>query len=211
MSTIKTNQLAHTANGASVFTLPTTDGSANQVIETNGSGALSFATVSDTKWVYGTAADYDQWTSTTDVTFTGWPSNWQHIRISFNDISSAGSTDPQFFVSKSSNPSNKITTGYATSTAYTGPGQSGSNASDQGKFTGLNNSNYQLIGQVDFYKFSGSIIRYNGQCSIRADNYVFWVDGSVTCDPTSDMTHIFFRQQGYAFDAGKFKIDYLAG
>ena len=45
MSTIKTNQLAHTANGASVFTLPTTDGSANQFIKTNGSGALSFATI----------------------------------------------------------------------------------------------------------------------------------------------------------------------
>ena len=42
MSTIKTNQLAHTANGASVFTLPTTDGSNGQVIKTNGSGALSF-------------------------------------------------------------------------------------------------------------------------------------------------------------------------
>ena len=43
MSTIKTNQLAHTANGASVFTLPQTDGSANQVIKTDGSGNLAFA------------------------------------------------------------------------------------------------------------------------------------------------------------------------
>ena len=42
MSTIKTNQLAHTANGASVYTLPTTDGSAGQVIKTDGSGNLSF-------------------------------------------------------------------------------------------------------------------------------------------------------------------------
>jgi len=44
MSTIKTNQLAHTANGASVFTLPQTDGSANQVLKTDGSATLSFAT-----------------------------------------------------------------------------------------------------------------------------------------------------------------------
>ena len=42
MSTIKTNQLAHTANGASVYTLPQTDGSANQVIKTDGSGNLGF-------------------------------------------------------------------------------------------------------------------------------------------------------------------------
>jgi len=45
MSTIKTNQLAHTANGASVYTLPQTDGSAGQVLQTNGSGALSWVTL----------------------------------------------------------------------------------------------------------------------------------------------------------------------
>mgnify|MGYP003318396702 CR=1 FL=1 len=69
--------------------LPVADGSANQVIQTNGSGQLAFATPSDTdtKWVYGTAADYDQWGSTTDVEFSGWPTNWQQIRISFIDIS----------------------------------------------------------------------------------------------------------------------------
>ena len=46
MSTIKTNQLAHTANGASVYTLPQTDGSAGQVLMTNGSGVLSWTTIS---------------------------------------------------------------------------------------------------------------------------------------------------------------------
>ncbi len=44
---VKTNQVAHTANGASVFTLPQTDGSANHVLKTNGSGALSFGAVSN--------------------------------------------------------------------------------------------------------------------------------------------------------------------
>lgn len=45
MSTIKTNQLAHTANGAAVYTLPQTDGSAGQVLQTNGSGVLSWVTL----------------------------------------------------------------------------------------------------------------------------------------------------------------------
>lgn len=48
MSTIKTNQLAHTANGAAVYTLPTTDGSAGQVLRTDGSGNLSWVTLTDT-------------------------------------------------------------------------------------------------------------------------------------------------------------------
>lgn len=45
MSTIKTNQIQHTANGAATFTLPTSDGSNGQFMKTDGSGALSFATV----------------------------------------------------------------------------------------------------------------------------------------------------------------------
>lgn len=45
MSTIKTNQLAHTANGAATYTLPQTDGSAGQVLQTNGSGVLSWVSL----------------------------------------------------------------------------------------------------------------------------------------------------------------------
>ena len=42
MSKIQTNKLQHTANGAAEFTLPQTDGSNGQALQTNGSGALSF-------------------------------------------------------------------------------------------------------------------------------------------------------------------------
>ena len=42
MSKIQTNTIQHTANGAAVFTLPTSDGSANQLLKTDGSGTLSF-------------------------------------------------------------------------------------------------------------------------------------------------------------------------
>ena len=47
MSKIQTNTIQHTANGAAVFTLPTSDGSANQVLKTNGSGTLSFVAQPD--------------------------------------------------------------------------------------------------------------------------------------------------------------------
>ena len=46
MSKIQANTIQHTANGAAVFTLPQTDGSSGQYIKTDGSGALSFGTVS---------------------------------------------------------------------------------------------------------------------------------------------------------------------
>ena len=62
MSTIKTNQLAHTANGAAQFTLPTSDGSAGQYMKTDGSGNISFATIATP--VPG-ITEYDQWYLTT--------------------------------------------------------------------------------------------------------------------------------------------------
>ena len=42
MSKIQANQIQHTQNGAAVFTLPTSEGSAGQVLTTNGSGVLSW-------------------------------------------------------------------------------------------------------------------------------------------------------------------------
>jgi len=51
MSTIKTNQIAHTANGASVYTLPQTDGSFGQQLQTNGSGGLSWSTPTQPDYV----------------------------------------------------------------------------------------------------------------------------------------------------------------
>ena len=66
MSTIKTNQLAHTANGASVYTLPQTDGSAGQVLQTNGSGVLSWVSLPTAG-----LAMADTWRLTTSTNNTG--------------------------------------------------------------------------------------------------------------------------------------------
>ena len=45
MSKLQTNTIQHTANGSAVYTLPQTDGSAGQVLQTNGSGNLSWVTL----------------------------------------------------------------------------------------------------------------------------------------------------------------------
>ena len=200
-----------TGNADIALTLPVADGSNGQFLQTNGSGALVFATASDTKWVYGTAADYDQWTSTTDVALTGWPSTWQEIRVSFIDISINHNAYVQFFVSKSSNPSNKIESGYENIAGYWGSGTAVDSVTNMGRFSGTASSAYTMNGYINFFKFSGNIIRYEGQLANKNDSYIFQTNGYVTCDPTTDMTHIFFRGQSYAYDSGKFKVDYLAG
>ena len=45
MSTLKVNKLQKTVSGAATFTLPTDDGTSGQYMKTDGSGALSFGTV----------------------------------------------------------------------------------------------------------------------------------------------------------------------
>jgi hypothetical protein len=63
MSKIQTNQIQHTANGASVYTLPQTDGSAGQVLKTDGSGNLSWVTLESNPITM-----VDRWRLTTSVT-----------------------------------------------------------------------------------------------------------------------------------------------
>ena len=63
MSKIIANSIQHTANGAAVFTLPTSDGSSGQVLKTNASGVLSFTTG-------GKILQVVQGTSTTEDSFT---------------------------------------------------------------------------------------------------------------------------------------------
>ena len=204
-----------TGNADLALTLPVADGSNGQFLQTNGSGALTFATPTDTntdtKWVYGTAADYDQWGSTTDVEFSGWPTNWQQIRVSFIDISINANAYVQFFVSKSTSTSARITSGYQTTSGYYGSGTAINSTQSMGRFQGTASSAYSMNGYVDFFKFSGDKIRFEGQLANKQDVYIFPTHGYVTCDTTAQMIRIFVRAQGYAYNAGKFKVDYLAG
>ena len=73
MSTIKTNQLAHTANGASVYTLPQTDGSSGQVLRTDGSGNLSWVNDSGKvlQVVTATVETAQSWSSASYVDISG--------------------------------------------------------------------------------------------------------------------------------------------
>lgn len=75
MSKIQANTIQHTANGAAVFTLPQTDGSSGQYMKTDGSGALSFGTVSSggggkvLQVVSTTKTDYWSQSTSSNTTF----------------------------------------------------------------------------------------------------------------------------------------------
>ena len=85
MSTIKTNQLAHTANGAATYTLPQTDGSSGQVLQTNGSGVLSWVSLPTAG-----ITEADQWRYTSDVSMGQYAANlvsdWERNDTEFSKI-----------------------------------------------------------------------------------------------------------------------------
>ena len=91
MSTIKTNQLAHTSNGASTYTLPQTDGSAGQVLQTNGSGVLSWVTLPT---AYTGVTMLDQWRVTSNTTGDQEPiqNNLERVDNARNALINAGMT-----------------------------------------------------------------------------------------------------------------------
>ena len=84
MSKIKTNQLAHTSNGAAVYTLPQTDGSAGQVLQTDGSGNLSWVTRATTSGI--TMVDEWRVNGVFSGTSTDVSSNWERNDTQFSQI-----------------------------------------------------------------------------------------------------------------------------
>ena len=184
-------------------------GTSGQVLTSQGSGSpVQWASPSG--WVFGNAGDYDTWNSTTDVRLSGWPSTWKQIRINFVDISSNANAHIEYFVSKSSDTNSRIASGYQTQSGHFGSSQYVDSVTNMGRFSGTASSSYSMTGYVNFHKFNGNIIRYEGQLSEDGNSYIFLTNGHVTCDPTTDMTHIFFRCGGNSYDAGTFSIDYLA-
>ena len=85
MSTIKTNQLAHTANGAATYTLPQTDGSAGQVLKTDGSGNLSWVTLSS-----GGISMIDTYNLSSSVNMSG--ATWNYLKTNFSRVNGAYGT-----------------------------------------------------------------------------------------------------------------------
>lgn len=157
------------------------------------------------QWTYGTPFDYST-TSGTDASMSGWTSDWQHIRISFVNLSSNANAYMQCFVSTSSNSASRITSGYEYSASHRTGGTSGTSMI---QFYGTSSSAYDMVGELNLYRFGDSRCRFKGQLASTSSSYTFFVDGHVpvTCD---NMTHVFLRSQGYSWDSGIFKVDYLA-
>ncbi len=163
---------ASTTGGADVtLTLPVNDGDADQYLQTNGSGVLSFATVANTitsgsLTSVGTSTHIDISTTSTDVV---------KYEVLFSNISTNGSTDWIFQIGDSGGIE---TSGYTTSAMYFSNSSGGDTSfrTDSWRWRSVSTASFTMDG-----KFTLS----------RIDGNTWWGDGVLNKNEASDGTMYF--------------------
>ena len=151
MSTIKTNQIQHNSVGAATYTLPATDGSAGQVLQTNGSGVLSWVTnnnsITETSATSLGTGQYYDWTGldSTDV---------KKYRILIQGLSWGSAENPNFKIGDSGGLEGS---GYTVGAYYFSNSNYGGNQFRTGGWHFYSLESASIIYDVDF-----ELTRYDG-------------------------------------------------
>ena len=192
--------------GSNTLVLPTGNGSSGQVLSTNGSGALSWATVVQPS-VALTAATSVASTSGTSIDFTGIPSGVKRITVIFDGVSTNGSSVIQVQLGTSSGIT---TTGYVASCGITDGGSVGTTAFSSG--FGTADSGFNT------YTESGNIIITNRSSNNWVASFSLFQrtssartafgGGSVSLASTLDRVRITTVNGTDTFDAGSINIMY---
>jgi hypothetical protein len=183
------------------LTVPAADGTADQALVTDGSGALSFA--SRSRLVRGTAVAT---TSGTSIDFTSIPSWVKRITVIFTSVSTAGTSPVQVQLGDS---------GGVETTGYTGTAVAivSTNSLNIASYT----SGAVLIGQLTTTVRSGSMVitNINGNewqfSSINANDdvgYLGWTSVIKTLSATLDRVRLTTVNGTDTFDAGTANIIY---
>ena len=97
--------------GSNTLTLPTSNGSANQVLKNSATaGALEFAAINRVKRVYSTEVNVND--GVTDIEFTGIPANALSIKLIMREISLNGSNHLELLIGHAADGGTYFTSGY---------------------------------------------------------------------------------------------------
>jgi len=202
--------------------LPVADGSANQVIQTNGSGQLAFASPA-AAWVH--AAPVTLPTNASTLTLTGVPDGASHIRYLIRYLSFAGTAQTKFRVQKSTTGGSKsiITANYKAYSTYTNAGGNGGGGNTDGVdlWDAYSNAADSHFGLVEVYRIGtngsdgtnylithqGLTINASGAglATVQSNGYIEL--GTGTTDFISGAE--FFSNTGENFDNGYINQSYL--
>jgi len=190
-----------TSNAAVELQLPVADGSADQFIKTNGSGALSFATPTIYNWVHAAEVSLN---GNTSVTLTGVPDGASHIRYLIRYMSfGTGVAQAKFRVQKSTTGGSKsiISANYiAFSSSFKSSSiGGGGNTDGMDLFDGNSAIDNDLFGIINVYR-----IGTNGS---DGTNYFFEHQGLARQGGTLDAN---FMSNGY-LELGTGTTDFISG
>jgi hypothetical protein len=189
--------------GSNTLTLPDGNGSAGQYLQGDGSGALSWQTVSTSDWTEATTTS----TSGSTVEFTGLPSDVKEIVVVWDAVSNDTLATLGFRLGTGATPT-YATTGYTGLEVYYGSSSASvTNTTDRIKFTALNNTITHLYsGQVALRNPTGNTWVTKGETWTNSYANVKQSFGNVTLGGT--LTAIQFLWSTGDFDAGNWKIMY---
>jgi hypothetical protein len=176
------------------FTLPATDGTADQVLKTDGSAALGWATT--TRMTLATAQNS---TSGTSIDFTSIPSWVKRVTVMFNGVSTNGGSD--FLVQAGAG--SVTTSGYASTstTVATGAGTTSSTAG----FLLWAEASSLISGHMVLTLLGSNTWIASGVCKYDTANTTYGA-GDVTLSGTLDRVRITTVNGTDAFDAGSINI-----
>jgi hypothetical protein len=187
------------------YTLPAADGSANQLLQTNGSGALSFATVS-AGFTLGTPVAT---TSGTSVTFTGIPAGVKQIVVTYKGVSTNGTSEWRIRIGDSGGIE---TSGYLSrSVVITGSSTVTSNDTTGGFIIFSTNASAELSGSVTLTLENATTFSWVGAGTVGDSNFGTTIFTSGVKSLSAELTQVSITTQNGtdAFDAGEVNIAYI--
>jgi len=186
------------------YTLPAADGSANQLLQTNGSGVLSFATVS-AGFTLGTPVAT---TSGTSIDFTGIPAGVKQIIISFSNVSTNGTSQKLIQIGDSGGIE---ITGYSSrSTSIIGLTQAGTGTASGFLIYSILAST-ELSGSITLTLQNATTFTFEstGIFSDYNEGAQFFTSGGKSLSATLDRVRITTVNGTDAFDGGEINIAYI--
>ena len=188
--------------GSNTLTLPNGNGSSGQVLSTDGSGGLSWQTVTDTgaQWTSGTT----QTLSGTSQLFDNIPSNAAYIEITFVAVSfnAAVNLAVQLGDSAGLETSGYVSRSNATSSVA-------GNITSGFEFNFIGAASYSYSGYLKFRKHSGNTWVVEGMLALETANDIMSFIGYKTLSDTLTQIQLYGTPSGGSFDAGTATIHYL--
>ena len=189
--------------GSNTLVLPNGNGTNGQYLQTNGSGGLSWATVSAASWTDGTSTSAS---GSSAVTFTGIPSTAKQIILTVNALSADGSNGEQLI--KLGSSSGLVSSGYVCVGAYYGASTSGFNYTTDFRFRGTGAGSYVFYGQTIITKHSGNIWSVAGWIVDSAAGITFGTFGNLDVGATLDRVSHGLTTGN--FDGGTVNVHYIS-